>query len=154
MILSGPYIQRRIQNIVQHPRCSLTIFSKSSIINFWEDDLEAVVRRCSFKKFANFTVKHLCWNLFLIKSEGLKSSNFIETRLQNRCFPVKFAKFLRTPFFTEHLRWQYTSEIIFNFIYKLTKYNYSYSIAFSSCCSNDHWTIIITGFIHFHILQV
>ena len=22
-----------------------------------------------------------------------------------RCFPVKFAKFLRTPFFTEHLRW-------------------------------------------------
>ena len=21
------------------------------------------------------------------------------------CFPVNFAKFLRTPFFTEHLRW-------------------------------------------------
>ena len=26
-------------------------------------------------------------------------------RLQHRCFPVKFAKFLITPFFTEHLRW-------------------------------------------------
>ena len=26
-------------------------------------------------------------------------------RLQRRCFPVKFAKFLRTSFFTEHLRW-------------------------------------------------
>ena len=26
-------------------------------------------------------------------------------RLWHRCFPVNFAKFLRTPFFTEHLRW-------------------------------------------------
>ena len=26
-------------------------------------------------------------------------------RLQCRYFPVKFAKVLRTPFFTEHLRW-------------------------------------------------
>ena len=26
-------------------------------------------------------------------------------RLQHRRFPVKFAKFVRTPFFTEHLRW-------------------------------------------------
>ena len=24
---------------------------------------------------------------------------------KNRCFTVNFAKFLRTPFFTEHLRW-------------------------------------------------
>ena len=26
-------------------------------------------------------------------------------RLQHRCFPMKIAKFLRTPFFTEHLQW-------------------------------------------------
>ena len=26
-------------------------------------------------------------------------------RLWHKCFPVNFAKFLRTPFFTEHLRW-------------------------------------------------
>ena len=25
--------------------------------------------------------------------------------LQHECFPVKFAKFLRTPFFKEHLQW-------------------------------------------------
>ena len=29
--------------------------------------------------------------------------NFAITRLQHRCFPVKFAKFLRTPTFEEHL---------------------------------------------------
>ena len=31
--------------------------------------------------------------------------SFIKQRLQHRCFPVKFAKFLRTPFSTEHIRW-------------------------------------------------
>ena len=39
------------------------------------------------RNFANFTGKHLCQNLFLSK-EGL----------WHRCFPVNFAKFLRTPF--------------------------------------------------------
>ena len=39
------------------------------------------------------------------KVAGLKTWNFTKKRLQHRCFPVKFAKFLRTTFFTEHLRW-------------------------------------------------
>ena len=30
--------------------------------------------------------------------------NFIKKRLQHMCFSVKFAKFLSTPFFTEHLQ--------------------------------------------------
>ena len=30
--------------------------------------------------------------------------NFIEKRLQHRCFPVNIAKFLRTAFFVKHLR--------------------------------------------------
>ena len=51
-------------------------------------------RKCSEKKdvlknFANFTEKHLCWSL-------LQVYNFIKKRLQHWCFPVKFAKFLRT----------------------------------------------------------
>ena len=46
------------------------------------------------------TGKHLCWSLFLIKLQ-----TFIEKRLQQRCFPVNIAKFLRTAFFTEHLWW-------------------------------------------------
>ena len=44
------------------------------------------------KNFANFTVKHLCWSLFLIKLQAKK-------RLQHRCCPVVFAKFLRTSLF-------------------------------------------------------
>ena len=43
--------------------------------------------------------KHLCQSLFLNKVEGLRSVNFLWI------FPVNFAKFRRTPLFTEHLRW-------------------------------------------------
>ena len=42
-----------------------------------------------------FTRKNLCWSAFLIK---LKTSNFIEKRLQHRCFPVKIEIFLRALF--------------------------------------------------------
>ena len=33
------------------------------------------------------------------------SEKFVNDTGKHRCFPVKFEKFLRTPFFTEHLRW-------------------------------------------------
>ena len=43
---------------------------------------------------------------FFKKAAGLKACNFIKKRLQHRCFPVNFAKFLRIPFVTGHLhRW-------------------------------------------------
>ena len=34
----------------------------------------------------------------------LRPATLLKKRLWHRCFPVNFAKFLRTPFFTEHLR--------------------------------------------------
>ena len=57
------------------------------------------------KNFANFIGKHLCWSFFLMKLQALRPATLLKTRLQHRCFPMKFAKFLRTPFFTEHLWW-------------------------------------------------
>ena len=39
------------------------------------------------------------------KVASLQACNFIKKRLQHRCFPLKFAKFLRTPFFAEYLWW-------------------------------------------------
>ena len=44
------------------------------------------------KKFAKF-----------IGNQALPAT-LLQKRLWHRCFPVNFAKFLRTPFFTEHLR--------------------------------------------------
>ena len=66
---------------------------------------EAVVHRLKLgflKNFVNSTGKHLCCSLFLIKLQT--SYNSITKRLQHWCFPVKFAKFLRTLFFREEFQ--------------------------------------------------
>ena len=44
-------------------------------------------------------------SLFKNKVEGLRHATLLKKRLWHRCFPVNFAKFLRTHFFKEHLRW-------------------------------------------------
>ena len=54
-------------------------------------------RRCFLRKhilrnFAKFTGEHLCQSLFLNKAAGLH-----RRRSWHKCFPVNFAKFLRTP---------------------------------------------------------
>ena len=54
---------------------------------------------------AKFTEKHLCQSLFCNKVAALKQATLLKKRLWHRCFPVDFAKFLRTPFLTEQLRW-------------------------------------------------
>ena len=60
-------------------------------------------RRCSVRKdvftnFAKFTEKLLCQSLFLNKVAGLSPATLWKERLWHSCFPVNFAKFLRTPF--------------------------------------------------------
>ena len=42
---------------------------------------------------------------FLIKLQAFRRATLLKKRLCCRCFPVKFAKFLRTSIFTEHLWW-------------------------------------------------
>ena len=49
------------------------------------------MRKCVLRNFTKFTGKHLCQSLFFKKVVGLR-------RLRYRCFPVNFAKFLRTSF--------------------------------------------------------
>ena len=54
------------------------------------------------KNFANFTGKHLCQSLIFNKVAGLRPA-LLKKRLWHKCFPVNFAKFLKTRFFMEHL---------------------------------------------------
>ena len=68
-------------------------------------------QRCSLRKgvirnFAKFTGKHLCQSLFFYKvaGQGLRPASLLKKRLWHRCFPVDFAKFLRTPFSQNTLR--------------------------------------------------
>ena len=66
---------------------------------------EAVSQGFSVKKgvlrnFAKFTGKHLCQSLLFNKVTGLRPGE----RLWHRCFPVNFAKVLRTLILTENLQ--------------------------------------------------
>ena len=88
-------------------------------VNYKSDDnknkihwriVKAVAQRCSVRKgvlrnFAKFTGKRLCQSFFFNKVSGLRPATSLKKRLWYRCFPVNYAKFLRTPFLTEHLRW-------------------------------------------------
>ena len=53
---------------------------------------------------SKFTWKHLRLSLFFNKVAS-RPATLLKKRLRYRCFPVNFAKFLGTPFLTEHLRW-------------------------------------------------
>ena len=57
------------------------------------------------RNFAKFTGKHLCQSLFFKELTGLRPATVLKKKLWHRCFHVNLAKFLRTPFLTEHLRW-------------------------------------------------
>ena len=59
----------------------------------------------ALKHFANFTGKHLCWSLVLIKLQARKSATLLKKSFWYMCFLVNFVKSLRTSFFTVHLQW-------------------------------------------------
>ena len=56
------------------------------------------VRKGVLRNFAIFRGKQLCQVLFFNKVAGPKPATLLKKRLWHRCFPVNFAKFLRTPF--------------------------------------------------------
>ena len=66
---------------------------------------EVFCRKGVLRNFAKFTGKHLCHSLFFNKVAGLRPATLLKKRLWHRCFPVNFAKFLKTPFLREHLWW-------------------------------------------------
>ena len=86
-------------------------------IRFFRSSRSLMFFKIGVKKFNRFKIglklqniaifigKHLCWSLFLIRLQAFQDCNFIKMRLQHRCFPVNIAKFLRTTFFTKHVKW-------------------------------------------------
>ena len=78
--------------------------SKQCHLHSLRDLSETVAQRCSvkkgvFKNFVKFIGKHLRQSLHFNKVAGLRPATLLKNRLWHRCFPVSFAKFLRTPFF-------------------------------------------------------
>ena len=71
---------------------------KASNYNQQKQPPECSVKKGILKNLAKFSGKHLCWSLYFNKVAGLRPVTLLKKRLQHRCFPVNFAKFLRTPF--------------------------------------------------------
>ena len=67
--------------------------------------LEVFYKKIGLRNFAKFTRKYLCKSLFFNKIAGLRPEISLQKRLWHRYFPANFAKFLRTPFLTERIRW-------------------------------------------------
>ena len=62
---------------------------------------EAVVHTCSLKK----VFLEISQNSHENTCAGLWPATLFKKRLCHRCFPVNFAKFLKTRFLTEHVWW-------------------------------------------------
>ena len=52
-----------------------------------------------------FFLEKYLQKLFFSSFSGLRPATSLKKRFWRRCFPMNFAKFLRTPFLTDHLRW-------------------------------------------------
>ena len=74
---------------------------------------EVFCKKGVLRNFTKFTGKHLCQSLFFNKVAGLRPAFLLKKRLWHICFPVNFVKFLRAPFYIEHLWWLLLRGVIF-----------------------------------------
>ena len=88
-----------------------TIDSEFQISMNRNSRLEVFCKKGVLRNFTKFTGKYLCQSLFFNKVAGLRPATLLKKRLWHRCFPVHFAKFLKTNFLTEHLRWLLLHEL-------------------------------------------
>ena len=61
------------------------------------------VKNNVLRNFTKFTGKQLCQRFFFNKVADLRPATLLKRRPWYRCFLVNFVKFLRTPFYIEHL---------------------------------------------------
>ena len=81
-IVKKPFFKRKSHKKVKHTQTEWCVWPFSGL---------ALIR---VKNFTTFTGKHVLESRFN-KVAGLKACNVIKERLQNRCFLVNIAKFLR-----------------------------------------------------------
>ena len=84
-----------------------------------DEDTEAVTQRYSIKKrfleISQNSQENTCAEFFFLIKLQAKACNFIIKTTLHRSFLVNFAKFLRTPFFTKHVRWLLQKMTMINF---------------------------------------
>ena len=84
-------------NVTKLPNSTRVKFHSLNSTKYRSSQRRCPVRKGVLRNFAKFTGKQLCQSLFLNKVAGLRTATLLKKRLMHRCFPVNFAKFLRTP---------------------------------------------------------
>ena len=79
------------------------MFHEMTLKLYFMKRLERKISQCILP-FRN-SQENTCARVSFNKYAGLRPATLLKNRLWHRCFPVKFAKFLRTPFIIEHLWW-------------------------------------------------
>ena len=64
---------------------------------------ELFCKKGVLRNFTRFTGQRLCQSLYFNNVASLRLATLLKKRLWYRCFPVNLVKFLRTPFYIEHL---------------------------------------------------
>ena len=111
LFLTGLVIQ--LKSLPSH----VTTISKG--MKFGRGRPEVFCRKGALRNFAKLTGKNLCQSLFFNKVAGLKPETLLKRRLWHRYFPVKFTKFLRTPFLwntSGRLLLEVANNIQYNFV--------------------------------------
>ena len=84
-----------------------------------DEDTEAVTQRYSIKKrfleISQNSQENTCAEFFFFIKLQATACKFIKKPTLHRSFLVNFAKFLRTPFFTKHVRWLLQKMTMINF---------------------------------------
>ena len=79
-----------------------TCIEIENISNYCNKSAEAAARRRRVKKvllkISQYSDENVCWSLFFNKVAGIRPVTLVKQRLRHRCFPVNFAKCLRTHF--------------------------------------------------------
>ena len=85
---------------------SVNIFVENSIINTCRSSRSQVFFKIGVLKNSKYSQENTCVGVsFFIKFIKHRAFNFIKIETPTQVFSCEFAKFLRTKFFIEYLRW-------------------------------------------------
>ena len=79
------------------------------------DDLLLEVRFVNFHAYFGGLRHHRSSRPEVFCEKGLRPATLLRRRLWHRCVPVNIAKFIKTPFLTEHLRWLLLTSVLVSF---------------------------------------
>ena len=93
-------------------RLSFCRYKTKQLTKWTSHPPEAVSRRCSLKT-CSYKFRKIHRKKSLPEPEP---ATLLKKKLWHRYFPVNFAKFLKTPFFIEHLWWLLLNPVLLSFV--------------------------------------